>query len=467
MRTIELALVMLLGLRLVLGLKWDSRWLDWFSVAILGVCLMHLGQEGYRWQMILVYAMVVGLVVISIRRLRGRGGRGQPLRGRVVLGICLLAVATAAPILVPVPETREPSGAYGIGTVTVMLVDQSREEIYAQPPGGARRLMVQVWYPVDKGVVMEKSPWIQDVEVIAPAIARFLELPGFSLNHLRYVYSHAQLEAPLSEAENQYPLLLFSHGWNGFRAQNTFQVEELVSHGYVVAAPDHTYGSVATVFPDGEVTLVNREALPMRGSLPPEERLETVRILGQVWAGDLSFIADSLLAAKAEDGLEAFSGKIDPERVGAFGHSTGGGAVIQFCGADARCKITLAMDPYMEPVASAVLEDGLEVPLMAMFSEGRQDRDDNLDYFARLKENSSGEVIQFEILGTRHFDFSDLPGVSPLAPVLGLKGKIDGDRVVALIKDYTLAFFDRTFKGVGSELLEGEVEAYPEVVWGE
>jgi hypothetical protein len=37
------------------------------------------------------------------------------------------------------------------------------------------------------------------------------------------------------------------------RFQNTFQVEELASHGYIVVGIDHSYVSAGTVFPDGRL----------------------------------------------------------------------------------------------------------------------------------------------------------------------------------------------------------------------
>jgi alpha-beta hydrolase superfamily lysophospholipase len=46
-------------------------------------------------------------------------------------------------------------------------------------------------------------------------------------------------------------VLLFLEGATGFRQMNTFQVEELVSHGYVVAAIDQPGAAAAVVFPDG------------------------------------------------------------------------------------------------------------------------------------------------------------------------------------------------------------------------
>ena len=56
---------------------------------------------------------------------------------------------------------------------------------------------------------------------------------------------------PSPEQEATYPVLIFSHGYEiGFFAQNTVQMEELASHGYVVFSVGHAYES-SIVF-DGE-----------------------------------------------------------------------------------------------------------------------------------------------------------------------------------------------------------------------
>ena len=54
--------------------------------------------------------------------------------------------------------------------------------------------------------------------------------------------------------------------------------------------------------------------------------------------------------------------------------------------------------------------------------------------------------------GTSHYDFADLPLLSPLAPQLGLKGPINGKRVTTIINDYLLSFFDMTLKGETTSL---------------
>lgn len=66
------------------------------------------------------------------------------------------------------------------------------------------------------------------------------------------------------------------------------------------------------------------------------------------------------------------------------------------------------------------------------------------------------------IEGTSHYDFSDLPLLSPLAPQLGLKGPINGKRVTVILEDYLLSFFDATLKGKPSGLFE-DPSPYEEV----
>lgn len=49
--------------------------------------------------------------------------------------------------------------------------------------------------------------------------------------------------------------------------------------------------------------------------------------------------------------------------------------------------------------------------------------------------------------GATHFDFTDIPHLSPLASVLGLSGEADAGEVAAIINDYARAFFDWRLKG--------------------
>jgi hypothetical protein len=80
-------------------------------------------------------------------------------------------------------------------------------------------------------------------KIFAPAIATQIGMPSFFLDHLALVKIPAYRESTVASSDQAYPVILFSHGWNGFNAQNTSQALELASHGYIVIGIQHTYGA--------------------------------------------------------------------------------------------------------------------------------------------------------------------------------------------------------------------------------
>ena len=120
------------------------------------------------------------------------------------------------------------------------------------------------------------------------------------------------------------------------------------------------------------------------------------------------------------------------------------------------------MDAWMTPVTEETLARGLTKPFLFLFSE-LWPTEKNQAVFDRLQQHSSPASRVVTILGTDHYDFSDLPALTPLAPQLGLKGPIQGARVQTIVNAYSLAFFDQLLKGQATTLLDGPSAAYPEV----
>jgi len=116
----------------------------------------------------------------------------------------------------------------------------------------------------------------------------------------------------------------------------------------------------------------------------------------------------------------------------------------------------------MTPVSEQVLETGTDRPLLFLFSEAFP-TETNWMLFDRLASHLTGSFPVATILGTAHYDFSDLPALSPLAPQMGLKGPLNGKRVIRIVNDFTLAFFDWTLKDKPTALLNGPLSAYPEL----
>jgi len=426
------------------------------SAALVSI-LIHLLREGYRWQMVPLY-ILTGLVLAgSLIKIQSTTD-WKPSASFLAFG--LVAVSAALPILLPVPRIPSPGGPYSVGTRLHELTDNSRREIYSGVDQ-ARRFMIQIWYPSEADPSAARAPWMNDAKIYAPAIARQIGLPAFFLDHLALVDIPAYRETKMASSDSQFPVILFSHGWNGFNAQNTGQALELASHGYVVIGVQHPYGAVITVFPNGDIALNNPAALP--DGAPTDEYEAAAHILVDQWAGDLGFTLD-FMKIQNEDPASPYYGSLDLNRVGVYGHSTGGGAAIQFCGTDSRCSALLGQDPYLPPVSYEVIDAGVTQPAFFMFSQRWADDVDsrNNELFNRFYPHIEQPFGVVSIEGTGHYDFSDLPLLSPLAPQLGLKGPINGTLVTTIIKDYLLSFFDITLNGEQLDLNEN-LAKYQEV----
>ena len=457
MRPLEISIPILLAIYLLWS-RPRPYWIQFLPVVACAAILVHLLLESYRWQMIPLYLLTFLLavdVLIRIRTTTGRKSIGS------YLALILVACATVLPIILPVPSPSTPSGPYRVGTRMYELTDSTRREIYSGKDE-ARRFQIQIWYPASVSPSDQRAPWMTNAEVYAPLIASYIHLPAFFLDHLTLVKVPAYRESKIAPIEGGHPIILFSHGWNGFNAQNTGQALNLASHGYIVVAVQHTYGAVVTVFSDGTIAPNNPAALP--SGAQDEDYGAAAQKLGAQWAGDMAHTLDFLETQNA-DPKSPFHNSMNLSRVGVYGHSTGGGAAIQFCGTDARCKALLGMDPFMRPVSTDVVENGLGQPSFFMFSQHWADDVDsrNNQLFNQFLAKVPHSLGVISIDGTAHYDFSDLPSLSPLAPRLGLKGPINGKLVTIIINDYLLSFFDLSLKEVQMTLFDGQNQKYNEV----
>ena len=118
---------------------------------------------------------------------------------------------------------------------------------------------------------------------------------GAVLNHGRAAQLLWRYGAPADRAEGPFPLLLFSPGFGGQPSQYLSQLEDLVSHGYVVAGLEHSV-----------------------------DALDSFESRAALWAQDI-------LAAKQEVLSSSMKEIIDGHKIGAFGHSLGGRAAAGAC----------------------------------------------------------------------------------------------------------------------------------------
>jgi dienelactone hydrolase len=129
----------------------------------------------------------------------------------------------------------------------------------------------------------------------------------------------------------RYPLVLYSHTSLGHRRQSTFVCTHLASHGYVVAAVDHTGNSFAD--------LVDRAATG--AVLTPEQRDAYIRRIIADRVPDLRFLLDELLGGVADE----VSDQVDADRIGVIGWSFGGWAALAAPETEERIRAVVALAP--------------------------------------------------------------------------------------------------------------------------
>jgi dienelactone hydrolase len=356
-------------------------------------------------------------------------------------------------------QLPHPNGPYSIGTSVRQLVDTDRHDIFHQQGDVPRELMVQLWYPAEPDPSGKRARYIDDTSLLAP-LADLMNLPPTAFDGLDSLETHATPDAPVASDE-QYPVLVFSHGRCGFRNHNTALVEELASHGYVVATIDHPYAATGVAFPDGRKVMFDRRLLPPwpRDHVPgsdPTVMDQVMPFLGQ----DVVFVMDELERLNSDDPGGLLSNRLDMSRLASFGVSLGGMLAAAASVADSRIRACLIMDTYLP---ASVVDAGLSVPTMwitrdagTMCLEGwsRADIDDTHNTMRNVFERLPLDGYVVLIPGMYHVDFSDGRLLSPLIEERGISGTVPLWRALGIVSDYTLTFFDKHLKSRPARLLE-------------
>lgn len=429
---------------------------------------LHVYFDGLRWEMIPTYALalITGAVLVGdIRRIAtARTGESAKWRAvpspatRAVRGVALfltLVIALVLPgWLFPRVNFPLPDGLYDVGRLEVFWTDSTREELLTPEASDRRGVWVTFWYPAERpsGRALRYHP---QGRRLAADFGASQGLPGFVFWNLTLARTHATHAPQFAVRQGRGPVLLFSHGYGGSRAQNTFQFETLASHGYIVASVEHPYTSIGTVLPNGEPA-------PPRGLeyvMNEQGRSELL----ETWTRDMMFVLDRLHAMPVGDLSDSLSGHLQLDRVGAFGHSLGGITAADVMTRDPRVRAGINMDgdPY-----GRALDRGVNGPFL-VFSSRAMDADtvseallefygvtrDSLDRMFAARDEHIAALLQrggteFRMDGAAHFNFTDVPLWSPvLARRGGLAGADPIEAVHEAITTLTLRFFDQYLLG--------------------
>lgn len=325
------------------------------------------------------------------------------------------------------PPKYEAAGPYPVGNATIVVDDTAR----------SRKLRVEIWYPAaeserakaETGFPVEE---FADAGAERDALAKLIAAapdPGTS----RQAHA-ARGAAPASLAT--WPVVAFSHCFDGTRFSTFAIAERLASHGIAVVAPDHTGGTLA------------------------DEQAGTAAALDVAFLGvrakDIEFTLDRVLDSGAAEIPAALRGHFDATRVGVFGHSFGGVTAGLVLTQDQRPRAGLALAVPMEnPLLPGVTVASLKVPLFFV----RASEDNSIGTVGNfvLDENfkdATSPVWKANVLDAGHWSFTNICGIIPdfhagcgagVRQTDGTKfDYVDIEKARAVAQAYTTAFFAST-----------------------
>jgi predicted dienelactone hydrolase len=396
---------------------------------------------------------------------------------RILTAVAMFAVAALALLFALLWREHKteitlpaPTGHFAVGRTTYAWTNPAATGESAASPASKREVVVWLWYPsgaMPPGTTAEylPAPW-------RAALAQYsgVLLTEFFTRDLSLVRTHSTSDPDVSPEQRSYPVVIMRAGGGALTTDYTTLAEDLASHGYIVVGLDAPYRTIVVSLPHNRV--VTRPPTNDPEDLPADQASRLINKLLLMWISDMKFVVSQLENLNAADPSGKFTGRMDLQRLGMFGHSFGGAQALQFCHDDARCKAAIDLDGALY---GSVVQEGVKQPIMFVFSNhsheisdpaSKQIQADIESIYRRLPSDR----FMITIRGAHHFSFSDQSLLKSqyltraLTSALGF-GKLEPRRGLAITASYVHSFFDIYLKDAPPTLLDVSAQ-YPEVEVG-
>jgi dienelactone hydrolase len=313
-----------------------------------------------------------------------------------------------------------------------------------------RVLPVQLWYPALDTAASEASAGHGIADFEPPGARRELleKLLAQAPEHCPNATMHAAIDAEPYARSAPFPLLVYSHHFDGTRFSMFTIAEALARAGMVVAAPDHVGASLF----ERKDTVTS--ALSQISGVFLDERV-----------ADLRRVLDEMLDPKAEAVPEGLRGRMDAARVGAIGHSLGGISVGAYSVADTRVRasayLAIIPSPWLLTLLFGVPEPK-QFRTPALYLSAAEDAVvETQGGMQELTANFEGQPLPaywIDVADAGHFSFADDSGlIADFEEGCASMGQrlsngeaftfVDPKRAREIAAHYTTRFFAAEFLG--------------------
>jgi predicted dienelactone hydrolase len=405
-------------------------------------------------------------------------GRNLPIFAkRLIESLAALAILAVAGLAVSLAllwwdhktatKLPEPTGHFAVGRTTNTWVNNAETDELAPSPGAKRQVVVWMWYPAAAATFAAPVEYLPAPWRLADAQHSGILMSQFLTRDLSLVQAHSTSDPDISSEQRSYPVVIMRAGGGALTADFTTIAEDLASHGYIVVGFDAPYRTLFVVLPDNRVVI--RPPTNDPENLQDDQANRLINRLLPMWTDDTKFVVSQLERLNAARPSGKFTGRLDMQRLGMFGHSFGGATALQFCHDDPRCKAGIDIDgaPF-----GSVVREGLKQPFMFILSDHSREQSDPASRqihanFESIYDRLPSGRLFITIRGANHFSFSDQillknHFVMRLLRIFGLLG-LDGRRGLAITTEYVHTFFDVYLKDAPAALLNKLSQLYPEV----
>lgn len=204
-------------------------------------------------------------------------------------------------------------------------------------------IIAKIWYP-SSIKQNSHSPYIDYLDRTLSAMTTGLNpLSKLILNrlYLGRIQAPSAINATLAQSQDGFPTILLSPGFGSVNFLNTFYALEFASHGFIVIGINHPGCSSGSLLVDGSQVGFNQV------DFNDVDRADTLfaEITAQK-ANNLSAVLDELFNLNTTTDSWLYQ-KIDPTKIFAAGHSSGGSASFLACGTDSRIAKSANLDGFL------------------------------------------------------------------------------------------------------------------------
>ena len=364
-------------------------------------------------------------------------------------------------------ELPKPLGKYIVGITQFDFTDKSRKKVFSFEKDDAfRKIPVTIFYPAESNENKDSAPYASP-ELLEPISKMTF---GLISKNAAKVKTNCYKNVPIAVSKNNYPIIIFNHGYGSYTMQSTVLCSDLASFGYIVVSVGHPYESSGVKYLDDSVikmpeiiqknvkssSLLEEYKLIRKVSKAStkeyyfdskamemsEQFLKNYQNLNdnvKIWVDDSVFVAEQLSALNEGKTKSIFKNKLNLDLgIGITGHSYGGATAAQACLNDNRFVAGINIDGA---TCGNFSYKDIKKPFMLLGTNLIK----NISRTTYIYNTKDTYIVILD--RTAHLGYSDALFIARQANLLNRIGKREKYEFREIVTNYHLKFFAKYLLG--------------------